>query len=281
MSENTVNISAPGAPRVHSRPLSRIGAMILRHVYLIRTSIPRLIELMYWPTMQMILWGFITRFLLTNSSYIAQAAGVLISAVLLWDVLFRGQLGFSLSFLEEVWSRNLGNLSVSPLRPSEFLVSLMVMSLLRTLIGVLPAAGLAIVFYEANLFALGLPLIGFFAILLMFGSAIGMMVCALILRAGQGAESVAWLAVFLIAPVSAIYYPVSILPEWLQIVAWSLPSAPVFEGMRAILIDGTPRFDLMAHALGLVMVYLSIGAGLFLHAFHVARRRGVLLQIGE
>jgi ABC-2 type transport system permease protein len=261
--------------------LRRIGAMILRHTYLMRTSWPRIFELMYWPTIQMILWGFITRFLLTNSSYVAQAAGVLVSAVLLWDVLFRGQLGFSLSFLEEVWSRNLGNLSVSPLRPYEFLLSLMAMSLLRTVIGVLPAAGLAIVFYEANLFALGLPLIAFFAILIMFGWAIGMMVCALILRVGLGAENVAWLAIFLIAPVSAIYYPVSILPEALQMVAWILPSAPVFEGMRASLIDGVVRYDLMAHAFGLVLLYLALGAGLFLFAFHVARRRGLLLQIGE
>ena len=273
-------LAAPGAAGIPSAS-RRIGAMVLRHAYLLRTSWPRIFELMYWPTIQMILWGFITRFLLTNSSYIAQAAGLLVSAVLLWDVLFRGQLGFSLSFLEEVWSRNLGNLSVSPLRPSEFLLSLMAMSLLRTLIGTLPAAGLAIVFYEANIFELGLPLVGFFFLLLMFGWAIGMMVCALILRVGQGAENVAWLAIFLIAPVSAIYYPVSVLPDWLQVVAWSLPSAPVFEGMRAVLIEGTVRLDLLVHGLALVAVYLAIGAALFLYAFHVARRRGLLLQVGE
>ena len=260
---------------------TRMAAMILRHAYLMRTSWPRVFELMYWPTIQMVLWGFITRFLLTNSSYIAQAAGVLVSAVLLWDVLFRGQLGFSLSFLEEVWSRNLGNLLVSPLRPSELLLSLMTMSLIRTVVGVLPAAGLAIVFYQANVFELGLPLVGFFSILLMMGWAIGMMVCALILRVGLGAESVAWLAIFLIAPVSAIYYPVSVLPGWLQVVAWSLPTAPVFEGMRAILVDGIVRYDLMVHALGLVAIYMVVGAGLFLFAFHVARRRGLLLQAGE
>ena len=278
-------MSGTAGTAAHSSPLGqslgRIGAMILRHVYLMRTSWPRLFELMYWPTIQMILWGFITRFLMTNSSYIAQAAGVLVSAVLLWDVLFRGQLGLSLSFLEEVWSRNLGNLSVSPLRPYEFLLSLMAMSLLRTLIGILPAAGLAIVFYEANLFHLGLPLVGFFFILIMFGWAIGMMVCALILRVGLGGESVAWLAIFLIAPVSAIYYPVSILPDALQVIAWSLPSAPVFEGMRAVLIEGTVRLDLLVHGLLLVMAYLALGAGLFLYAHHVARRRGLLLQIGE
>ncbi len=259
----------------------RIGAMILRHVYLLRTSWPRVFELMYWPTIQMVLWGFITLFLAENSAYIAQAAGVLVSAVLLWDVLFRGQLGFSLSFLEEVWSRNLGNLAVSPLRTGEFLAALTTMSLIRTLIGVLPAAGLAIVFYEVSVFAMGLPLLAFFACLLVMGWAIGMMVCALILRVGQGAESVAWLAIFLLAPVSAIYYPVSVLPGWLQAVAWSLPTAPVFEGMRAILVEGAFRPDLLIHAVLLDAAYLALGAGLFLWSHRVARQRGLLLQIGE
>ena len=260
---------------------SRIAAMVLRQVYLMQASWPRVFELMYWPTIQMVLWGFMTQFLRTNSSYIAQAAGVLISAVLLWDVLFRGQLGFSVTFIEEIWSRNLPNLAVSPLRPSEFLLSLMTVSLIRTLIGVLPAAGLAIVFYHVSVFDLGLPLLAFFVNLMLMSWAIGMAVVALILRVGLGAENVAWLAIFLIAPVSAIYYPVSVLPGWLQVVAWSLPTAPVFEGMRAVLIEGAFRADLLVHAALLNVLYLTIGAGLFLLSYHVARRRGLLLQVGE
>ncbi len=259
----------------------RIGAMVLRHLYLLKTSWPRIFELMYWPTIQMVLWGFITLYLLQHSSVIANATGVLVSAVLLWDVLFRGQLGFSLSFLEEVWSRNLANLAVSPLTPGEFLASMTVMSLLRTLIGVLPAAGLAIVFYQVSIFEMGLPLVAFFACLLIMGWAIGMAVCALILRVGQGAESVAWLAIFLIAPVSAIYYPVEVLPLPLQWVAWALPTAPTFEGMRAILLDGTFRADLLVHALLLNAIYLAIGCALFLWSWRVARARGLILQVGE
>jgi ABC-2 type transport system permease protein len=260
---------------------SRIAAMVLRQAYLMRASWPRIFELMYWPTIQMVLWGFMTQFLMAHSSYIAQASGVLISAVLLWDVLFRGQLGFSITFVEEIWSRNLPNLAVSPLRPSEFLLSLMTVSLIRTLIGVLPAAGLAIVFYQASVFDMGLALLAFFVVLIVMGWAIGMAVIALILRVGLGAENVAWLAIFLIAPVSAIYYPVSVLPGWLQAVAWCLPTAPVFEGMRAVLIEGVFRTDLLIHAILLDVLYLAIGAGLFLFSYHVARRRGLLLQIGE
>ena len=270
---------APG--RAGGSTAGRIAAMVLRHLYLLRTSWPRIFELMYWPTIQMILWGFITKFLLENSSYVAQASGVLIAAVLLWDVLFRGQLGVSLSFLEEVWSRNLGNLAVSPLTPREFLGAMMTMSLIRTLIGVLPATGLAVVFWQFSIYSLGVPLVAFFSLLIVFGWAIGMAVSALILRAGQGAESVAWLAIFLIAPVSAIYYPVGILPAWLQPVGWALPTVPVFEGMRTILLEGTVRLDLLAHAVALDALYLGLGAGLFLLSFRVARKRGLLLQIGE
>ena len=121
----------------------RVGAMVLRYWYLLRGSWPRFLELAYWPTMQMILWGYINQFMATSSAWVAQGAGVLVSAVLLWDVLFRGQLGVSVSFLEEMWSRNLGHLFVSPLRPGEWLAALMVMSLIRTLIGIVPAALLA------------------------------------------------------------------------------------------------------------------------------------------
>lgn len=259
----------------------RLYAMCLRHLYLLGSSWPRIFELMYWPTVQMVIWGFITMYLLQLSSVIAQASGLLVSAVLLWDVLFRGQLGFSLSFLEEVWSRNLANIVVSPLRPVEFMAALTFMSLIRTLIGVVPAALLAIVFYEVSVFALGLPLLAFFSCLLVLGWSIGMMVSALILRVGQGAESVAWLAIFLIAPISAIYYPVDVLPPALQLLAWTLPTAPVFEGMRAILLDNTFRTDLLIHALVLNAVYLALGMFCFLYAFHVARKRGLLLQVGE
>ena len=259
----------------------RLGAMVLRYVLLFRGSWPRIFELMYWPTIQMILWGFITKFLLTNSSWVAQAAGVLIAAVLLWDVLFRSQLGFSLSFLEEMWSRNLGHLFVSPLRAYEMVAALMVMSFLCTLIGVIPAALLAIPFYHFSVFDLGLPLIAFFANLLIMGWAIGLCVSALILRFGLGAESLAWLAIFLMAPISAIYYPVSVLPGWLQWVAWALPSAHVFEGMRAILFEHAVRIDLMRNALALNALYIGLGVAVFLYSVHVARKRGLLLQMGE
>jgi ABC-2 type transport system permease protein len=255
--------------------------MVLRYWYLLRGSWPRILELAYWPTVQIILWGFITQFFMTNSSWVAQATGVLLAAVLLWDIMFRSQLGLSLSFMEEMWSRNLGQLMVTPLRPYELIVSLMTMSLIRTLIGVTPAALLAIPLYQFSVFELGLPLVAFFVNLMVMGWAIGLLVSGLVLRLGLGAESLAWLAIFAIAPISGIYYPVATLPDWLQPVAWLLPSAHVFEGMRGVLITHTFSTDLFLGAVLLNIVYLIFGSAFFLLMFRVARRRGLLLQMGE
>ena len=259
----------------------RVWAMVLRYLYLLRTSWPRALELIYWPTIQMILWGFMSQFLMTNSTWVARAFGVLIAAVLLWDVLFRGQLGVSMSFLEEIWARNLGHLFVSPLRPYEWVLSLIVMSFIRVLIGVVPAMALAIPLYHYSIFSLGIPFIAFFANLLVMGWALGLMITALILRHGQGAESIAWLAIFVLAPVSAVYYPVTILPPALQYLAMTLPSAHVFEGMRAVMFEHVFRWGDFFAALALNAVYVGLGAAAFLHAFRGARRRGALLQVGE
>lgn len=259
----------------------RVGAMVLRYLFLLRGSWPRLFELAYWPTVQVILWGFISRFLTTNSSWVAQAGGVLIAAVLLWDCLFRAQLGVSLSFLEEMWSRNLGHLFVSPLRPAEWVIALMTMSLIRTLIGVMPAALIAIPFYGYSVFGLGLPLAFFFANLLIMGWWIALIIIGLILRYGMGAESLAWMAIFLLAPVSAVYYPLATLPAWLQPVALALPSAHVFEGMRAVLFQHRFPLGELAAAAGLNLVYMVIAGFIFSGFFALARRRGALLQTGE
>ena len=259
----------------------RMWAMMLRHWFLLRSSVPRILELCYWPTFQLLLWGFITTFLLSNSSWITQAAGVLISAVLLWDVLFRSSLAFSLMFMEEMWARNLGQLFISPLRPIEMVGALVAMSFLRTVISILPAALLALPLFGVWVFDLGFALIAFFFNLLMMGWSFGILVSGLLMRLGLGAESIAWLGVFLIAPITGIYYPISVLPEWLQPLSWTLPSTYVFEGMRAVLFDHVFRWDLLAGAISLNLVYLLVSTGAFLYLFGVARRRGLLLQQGE
>src|SRR4030088_3607608 len=140
----------------------RVNAMILRYWYLLISSWPRLLELMYWPALQIVTWGFLQSYIAQNAGFFARAGGTFIGAIILWDILFRGQLGFSISFLEEMCGRNLGPLMMSPLKPIEFLISLMIMSLVRLAIGVIPMTLLAMIFFDFNFYSIGLALIAFF-----------------------------------------------------------------------------------------------------------------------
>ena len=268
-------------PKYAAISLRRVLAIVLRHSYLIVSSWPRVLDLMYWPAVQMLMWGFLQLYVSQNASFFAQAAGVFIGSVLLWDILFRGQLGFSISFLEEMYSHNMANLMMSPLRPVEFVTALMVMSLIRLSIGMIPVSFLAILFFDFNLWSLGFALAAFFANLLLTSWSIGILVAGLLLRNGLGAETLAWTIMFLFLPLTCVYYPVAVLPGWLQYVAWSLPPTYVFEGMRALLIDHVFRADLMLQSLGLNILLFAAASFAFVRLLESARRHGTLLQTGE
>ena len=279
-------VSRAGGSRADPRrgvvaSLRRIRALIRRHAYLLLKSWPRLVSMMYYPTVTMVLWAFVTIYLAPTNRFLTDAPGFFIGAVLLWDVLFRGQLGVSLTFIEEVYARNLGNLFVSPLRLHEFIAGQLIMSVLRTLIGVGGACLFAWLLFRYSIFTMGLPLVAFFTCLLAFGWAIGLAVSAMILRYGLGAEELAWAAIFLVAPVSGVYYPIAVLPPALQAISWALPPAYVFEGMRAVLLQQTFRVDYFRNALLLDAAYVAAGAAIFAVAVHSARKRGTLLQMGE
>lgn len=258
----------------------RIFALFTRYFFLLRSSWPRIIEIAYWPTMQMVVWGFVSKHFAPSSPELT-AGGVLISVVLIWDTLFRSHISYTLSFLEEMWSRNLGNLFVSPLRPLELMLGLACISLIRTLIGMIPAALLAIPFFGVSVFDMGLALFAFFFNLVLTGWAMSQFVTAILIRYGLGAESLTWVLPFLIAPFSCIYYPLSTLPVWMQEIAAFIPTTFVFEGMRALLIEGVWRQDLLLKALSFNLIYLGLGMSAFLFAFRVARKHGLLLQAGE
>ena len=259
----------------------RIAAMIVRYWYLLISSWPRLLELMYWPALQIVTWGFLQSYIAENAGFFARAGGTFIGAIILWDILFRGQLGFSISFLEEMWARNLGNLMMSPLKPIEFLIALMIMSLIRLAIGVIPMTLLAMVFFHFNFYSLGLPLIAFFCNLIFTSWSLGIFVSGLVIRNGLGAESIVWTLMFGILPLACVYYPVSVLPPWLQIVAWTLPPTYVFEGMRALLIEHVFRADLMLDALLINAALFIVSFAIFMALLNSARRAGSLLGGGE
>lgn len=262
----------------------RIGAMIARHIFLIRRSWPRLLSFAYYPVMQLLVWGFVTQYLGAQSAshgVLNAVPGILLTGVLLWDVLVRGELGLFLSFLEEMYSRNLGNLFVSPLRLHEFVLSQMVMSVVRVIVGSGVALIVALVFFDLRIAEQALALSFCLGCLLVFGWAIGLLANGLVLRFGLGAEEIGWAVVFLIGPLSGAYYPISVLPLWLQHIAYAMPTAWAFEAMRAGLIEGRIAWDLLGYAMALNVVYFCGCAFAFWRFVEAGRERGLLLQMGE
>ena len=261
--------------------LRRVVALVRRYVYLLRSSGVRLVELIYWPFLQMLTWGFLQKYLASTQNPYAQGAGVLIGAVLLWDILFRSKIGFSTTFIEEMWSRNLGNLLTSPLRPYDLVAALSLWSIIRLAVSMVPVAIAAFFIFGFNLLGLGLALAAFFCVLVLTSWSLGLISAGVILRYGLGAEELAWSLAFLLLPFCCVYYPVSALPDWLQPVALALPPTHVFEGMRSILLHNT--FDVMDlwWALGLNAIYLAVGYATFSWFLGSARENGTLLQLGE
>jgi ABC-2 type transport system permease protein len=255
--------------------------MVLRYWYLLRYSWPRIVDLIYWPTVQMLMWGFLQLYLTKQGGLLYQAGGAFIGAVLLWDILFRGQIGFSISFLEEMWSRNLGNLLMTPLRPAELVASLMVMSIVRVLIGMVPVTFMAILFFGFNLWGLGLAVAAFFFNLILTSWSIGLVASGLVLKKGLGAEGLAWSMTFLLLPLCCVYYPVAILPTWLQWISLALPPTHVFEGLRALVLDHVFDYGAMLTALGLNILYFAAASAAFGLLLRSARHSGALMQTGE
>ncbi len=248
----------------------KIFALFFRHFYLIKSSLPRVLDLIYWPTIQILLWGFISKFFTLYSNYYNDALGVILTAAILYDFLFRSSISFNMSFLEEIWSRNFTNLFIAPIKLSEIIVALIITALVRTLIGLVPAILLTTPFFGISIFKLGFPL----AFLFLF-------VSSGLLRYGPAFENIAWSSLFLLAPLGCIYYPISILPEFLQIIAKSLPLVYIFEEVRSILTNNTVNYSNLITALILNAVYLFIGIALFYYSFSQARKKGSLINIGE
>ncbi|MGH6867106.1 MAG: ABC transporter permease [Methyloceanibacter sp.] len=261
--------------------LRRLTALLQRYLYLLRSSGVRLVELIYWPFLQMLTWGFLQKYLAETTNALAQAAGVLIGSVLLWDILFRSKIGFSTTFIEEMWSRNLGNLLTSPLRPYELVVALSLWSVIRLGVSMVPVAAAAYFIFGFNLLDLGLALAAFFCVLVLTSWSLGLISAGVILRYGLGAEELAWSLAFLLLPLCCVYYPVSVLPDWLQAIALALPPTHVFEGMRSILLHDTFDPAELWWAVSLNAVYLAAGYATFRWFLRSARINGTLLQLGE
>ena len=259
----------------------KIYALSLRHIYLIKGSFPRILDLIYWPTIQIFLWGFISKFFTLNSSYYENTVGIILSAAILYDFLFRSSISYNMMFLEEIWSRNFTNLFIAPIKLNEIIAALTFTAIFRTLIGLVPASLVAIPLFGISIFKIGLPLIFLLIALYIFGVSLGLLVTSGLVRFGPSFENIAWASLFFLAPLGCIYYPIDILPEWLQPIAKLLPLVHLFEEMRSILIENLVNYYAVFKACMISFIYFVIGIIVFYVSYNGAKLRGTLINMGE
>ena len=259
----------------------KIFALSLRHFYLIKGSFPRILDLIYWPTIQIFLWGFISKFFTLNSTFYENTVGVILSAAILYDFLFRSSISYNMMFLEEIWSRNFTNLFIAPIKLSEIIAALTFTAIFRTMIGLVPAALLAIPFFGVSILKIGMPLIFLLIALYIFGVTLGLLVTSGLIRFGPSFENIAWASLFFLAPLGCIYYPIEILPDWLQIIAKLLPLVHIFEEMRNILIYDIINYSQTFKAILISFLYFTLGILIFYLSYYGAKKRGILINMGE
>ena len=256
----------------------RVSALVLRYLFLYRRSLARAGEIVFWPVMELLVWGFLTTYLDELSPN--KPMVYLLGGLIFWDVLYRSQQAITLAVTEEIWVKNLLNIFLAPVSIFELMLATCIMGIIKSLLTGVLLSVLALLFYAFNILDVGLALVPFLICLLLFGWAMGMCTMALVLRFGQAAEALVWGVPFLIQPISAVFYPVAVLPPWLQVIARLLPSTYVFEGMRAALDTGEVSLSLLGLALVLNLIYLIGAAAYFGWMFARVRDKGGLTRLG-
>jgi ABC-2 type transport system permease protein len=260
--------------------INTVNALVLRYVFLYTRNPVRFVELIFWPLVDLLVWGFLTTYLQkTAGGGFPTSITFLIGGMILWDVLFRSQQGVAISFLEDVWTRNLLNVFVAPVRTVEYVAATCLVGVLRVAFTLVILTVVAALAYGFHLTDLGLGLLPFLGNLMLFGWFLGMVSTALIMRWGQAAESLAWAVPFFIQPLAAVFYPVSVLPGWLQPIANTLPCTPVFEGMRTVLAGNPVPWSNIQHALLLNLVWGALAAWFFAANLRHVRKTGLLVKV--
>ena len=224
--------------------------------------------------------GIISKFFTLNSDYYSNTVGIILTAAILYDFLFRASISFNMMFLEEIWSRIL-QLFIAPIKIREIVAALTITAILRTLIGLVPAVLIAIPLFGVSVLNLGVPLIFLLLSLYLFGVTLGLLVTSGLLRFGPSFENIAWASLFFLAPLGCIYYPIEILPNMLQIIAKILPLVHIFEEMRSILMTQTVNYINIFKSIGISLIYFTLGIIVFYISYFGAKKRGTLINMGE
>lgn len=257
----------------------RVLTIFLRQFLLIRRSFHRWLGIFYWAVLELFLWGFLTVYLDRIGGAELNVITVVIGTVILWNFLMRIQQGIAISFLEDVWSRNLMNIFASPLNIKEYVTGLVFLGVSAAVVSGIFMTGVAWFLFAYDLFEFGFYLVPFVVILFFFGLALGFYTTAMILRFGPSSEILAWSIPALIPPFSGVFYAVSALPPWLQKVAMLLPTSHVFEGMRSIVLTGSfDGYRLMLAGIS-SFLFLIISYWMLLRVYRYVLREGKLTRL--
>ena len=264
-------------PRAGSR--RRMWALYKRHAYELRHSVPGLVDMLFWPAMDLLLWGLLTRYMVLSNVHIPQAFGFLIGGVLLWDFVFRSNLGIGVTFLDDTsWTQNILNLMVSPLRASEYIGAAAAWSMTKVLVGWTCMVTFAWAVFHFTAIRMGFALPIFALALMTFGIAVGLFVVGVILRFGPGADVLAWGLAVILMPISAVFYPLQALPGWAQALASALPTSHIFEAMRTVIAGKPVPWNALYAAFALDALYLTLGLLFALRMFNVLKKRGYITR---
>ncbi len=258
--------------------LRPIAAIAVRQYYLMRSGPTRALPIVIWVAVDIILWGFISRYLNSVAASRINFTATLLGAVLFWDFYTRVMQGVTLTFFEDVWSRNFFNIFASPLLISEYLTGLVVSSIVTSAVGLAVMLLLATTLFGLKFFALGLLLVPFLLVLFLFGIALGVLASAMVLRLGPVSEWLVWPIPALLSPFVGVFYPLSVLPRWMQVVGQLLPPSYVFASMRAALAGQAYSVGALAAGAGLALAQVLLASWLFLRVYRNVVRSGLLAR---
>lgn len=253
---------------------SRIKGVFFRYYYNLIKGFMQLSDLFYWPLVDILLWG-LTSIWIQRQSQTPHLPLILMTGLIFWQVAWRGSIDISINLLQEFWTRNLVNMFSTPLKISEWICGVLLLSACKLTVTISFGTLMVYLLYSLNVFTVGWAFLPFAALLFIFGWTIGFTTSGLIIYWGHQVEMLAWMIGFLFAPFSAVFYPVGILPEWAQVISWMLPTTYVFEGMRQILAGEAIPYSYMLFSLVLNTVYLSSSIFFFQFMFKKSRKKGL------
>ncbi len=257
---------------------NRIAAIVLRHFYLIRGSFSRLFPLFAWVAVDMVLWGFITRYLNVITSSGLNFVPIFLGAVLMWDFFTRVMHGVTTAFFEDVWSRNFLNIFATPLSIWEYISGLVISSVVTSFIGLIVMFSLAVAAFGLSFAGYGIMLVPFLLVLFLFGIALGIFASAVVLRLGPASEWFIWPIPALISPFVGVFYPISTLPVWMQYLSRLLPPSYIFEGMRAIISGSAVSPSRLFWGGFLAFLYILFACRFFARVYRHAVRTGLIAR---